>query len=141
MGKIVVGMDESANAVGALHWAISNAGPGDEITAVRVWQFPVTGGMEALAFEWPDLEAENLTILERSVQRALEGIEGPPPIRNVVLEGHRGHKLIDEAAGADLIVVGSRGHGGFAGLLLGSTSTYVVHRAPCPVVVVPHEED
>ena len=138
MGKIVVGMDESVNAVAALHWAIDHSDPAtDEITVVRVWQFPVTGGMEALAFEWPDLEAENMTILERSVAKALEGVDNPPKIHNVVLEGHRGHKLIDEASGADMIVVGSRGHGGFSGLLLGSTSTYVVHHAPCPVVVVP----
>jgi len=55
-----------------------------------------------------------------------------------VVEGHASQVLTETAEGADLLVVGSRGHGGFTGLLLGSVSEHVVTHAPCPVVVVRH---
>jgi nucleotide-binding universal stress UspA family protein len=54
-----------------------------------------------------------------------------------VVEGHAAKVLLDAATGSDLLVVGSRGHGEFAGALLGSISQHVVSHAPCPVVVVP----
>jgi nucleotide-binding universal stress UspA family protein len=58
-----------------------------------------------------------------------------------VLEGHAGERLIALSREADLLVVGSRGHGGFMGLLLGSVTTYVVNHALCPVVVVRHDHE
>ncbi len=60
-----------------------------------------------------------------------------PTIKTGVSYGHPGSVLIDLSEDADMVVVGSRGHGGFRGLLLGSVSTYVVHHARCPVTVVP----
>jgi nucleotide-binding universal stress UspA family protein len=54
-----------------------------------------------------------------------------------VVEGHPAETLLHAATGAELLVVGSRGHGTFAGILLGSVSHYCVQHAPCPVVVVP----
>ena len=63
---------------------------------------------------------------------ALEGVE----VVTEVLEGHAGEQLIRLSQDADLLVVGSRGHGGFVGLLMGSVTTYVVNHALCPVVVV-----
>ncbi len=70
---------------------------------------------------------------------AASGVE----VAQIVREGHAADVLCAEATGADLLVVGSRGLGGFRGLLLGSVSQQVVHHAPCPVVVVPgrHPED
>ena len=62
-------------------------------------------------------------------------------INRIVTEGDPASALIDAAQGAEMLVVGSRGHGGFVGLLLGSVSHKVIHHAPCPVLVVPHERE
>jgi nucleotide-binding universal stress UspA family protein len=58
----------------------------------------------------------------------------------VLVEGQPADALCAEAEGAELLVVGSRGLGGFHGLLVGSVSQQCVHHAPCPVVVVPHRQ-
>jgi nucleotide-binding universal stress UspA family protein len=63
------------------------------------------------------------------------------PVRALVLEGDPAQVLLDACDGADLLVVGSRGHGGFAEALLGSVSQHCVHHARCPVVVIRGEED
>jgi len=80
--------------------------------------------------------------------RELEGIIGEVrrefpsvEISSVVEEGWAGRRLIEAAEGADLLVVGSRGHGAVVGLLLGSVSEYCVTHAHCPVVVIRHGKD
>ena len=60
-------------------------------------------------------------------------------VRGELVEGPPASGLLEAARDADLLVVGSRGHGGFASLLLGSVSQQVSHHAPCPVVIVPEE--
>jgi nucleotide-binding universal stress UspA family protein len=78
------------------------------------------------------------------LERALGEATGPHtvvPVERVVAEGHPAHVLITAAEGADLLAVGSQGHGGFAGVLLGSTSHYCAQHAPCPVVIVPHQRE
>ena len=73
-------------------------------------------------------------LLEKRPARSSEG-DGVEIERRVV-EGAPGAVLVEESRGADLLVVGSRGHGGFAGLLLGSVSQQCAHHAECPVVIV-----
>ncbi|HTZ07910.1 MAG TPA: universal stress protein, partial [Acidimicrobiales bacterium] len=77
----------------------------------------------------------------RDTVRQVLGENPEVPVRLVVREGHPAPVLIDEAGGADLLVVGSRGHGAFMGMVLGSVSEHCVSHAPCPVVVVRHDDE
>jgi nucleotide-binding universal stress UspA family protein len=101
---------------------------------LTAWQSPVTYGYVT---DWVDED------LEKAAQETLHGVlidvlGGNPtvPVESHVAEGHAADVLTRSAADADLLVVGSRGHGAFAGMLLGSTSQHCVHHATCPVVVV-----
>lgn len=143
-GRIVVGVDGSSGSLQALRWAADEARlRGAALEVIAAWHYPVLATIPAFGVQPPAealaeearkglvdlLEAEGitsasgLTVLERVV-------EGPPA-----------GALVDAAADADLLVVGSRGRGGFSGLLLGSVSQAVVSHARCPVVVVPTGDD
>jgi nucleotide-binding universal stress UspA family protein len=76
-------------------------------------------------------------VLDHDVAEVTGAGDEVPEIESRLVQGGASGVIIDAASGADLVVVGSRGRGGFAGLLLGSVSQQVVHHAPCPVVVIP----
>jgi nucleotide-binding universal stress UspA family protein len=132
--RIVVGVDGSPASLGALTWAVRQAAlTGAVVEAVTAWQFPATyGGYPVDA--GTDWRANAQAIQETAVKEAL-GDDATALVRRVA-EGHSVRVLLDAAADAELLVVGSRGHGGFAGMLLGSVSEHVVAHAPCAVVVV-----
>jgi nucleotide-binding universal stress UspA family protein len=134
-GRIVVGVDGSPASVDALRWAAQQAAlTGASLETVTSWSYPTTYGFPVIAnVDW---EQGARAVLEQAITDALG--EAGPPVRRRVVEGHPAQVLARAAEGADLLVVGSRGHGGFAGLLLGSVSEHVVAHAPCPVVVVRH---
>jgi nucleotide-binding universal stress UspA family protein len=135
--RIVVGVDGSPSSVHALEWAIHQAElTGDVIDAVHAWHFPNDYGMPVA--DVPDFAGLAAEILDKAIAEARNATHesAPAEIRPVVLEGNPAQALLDMAKGADLLVVGSRGHGGFTGALLGSVSQHVVHHSPCPVVVV-----
>ncbi|MGI8416174.1 MAG: universal stress protein [Nakamurella sp.] len=134
--RIVVGVDGSSASIDALEWANRQASlTGAAIEAVIGWQCPTVYGGYPLAdtTDWPS-NAQG--ILDTAVDQAV-GADHTEIARKVI-EGHPAQVLIDAAAGADLLVVGSRGHGGFTGMLLGSVSAHVAAHAPCPVLVVRH---
>ncbi len=133
-GPIVVGLDGSPASLDAVRWALTQA----ELTrrglrVVTSWQTPSQYGMEFYGetFNWVE-------IAQQTADAALAEVAytGPVEVERVVAEGHPAQVLVEASAGAPLLVVGSRGHDGFAGLLLGSVSEHVIAHAHCPVLVV-----
>ncbi len=133
--RVVVGVDGSEQSKRALKWAASYArATGARLDAVAAWQFPVGYGWGAVPSDWrPGLDMEK--VLSQTVDEVF-GDERPADMRLAVHEGNAAKVLLEEGKGALMVVVGSRGHGGFAGLLLGSVSASVAEHATCPVLVV-----
>ena len=141
-GLIVVGVDNSAGAKEALRFALDEAKLRQAtLRVVHTWQYGYIGvsGMEGFS---PVIGAD-LGDLRRTAEVALDATlhqVAPDPngvvVERRVVEGAPATVLVDESRLADLLIVGSRGHGGFAGLLLGSVSQQCAHHAACPVVIV-----
>ena len=140
--RIVVGLDGSDESRSALRWAVAEAAIWDaELDVVHAWDLPFVIVPPPINLTYPaDIEA-----LERSAGALLDAeVEavrvhtGPSPrqVEKIIVRDTATRALLETAKGADLLVVGSRGHGGFTGLLLGSVSNQCVHHAPCPVTVV-----
>jgi nucleotide-binding universal stress UspA family protein len=135
--RIVVGVDGSEPSKQALRWARRMAaGAGARLEAVIAWQYPVlTGwGPGAIPLDY-DLAQTMDKVLTDTVD-ATFGADRPADLKLTVMEGHPVSVLLSRSAGALMLVVGSRGHGGFVGLLLGSISASVAEHAECPVLVV-----
>ncbi|MDQ6615654.1 MAG: universal stress protein [Actinomycetota bacterium] len=137
-GRIVVGVDGSESADRALAFALGEGRLRDwEVDVVHAWLFPAVGYSPYLPtpnFSESDMEAAGAEILDRAL--AVADTAGARITRRLVMGGSA-PVLLEAAAAADLLVVGTRGHGGFAALLLGSTSQHCAHHPPCPVVIVP----
>jgi nucleotide-binding universal stress UspA family protein len=141
METIVVGVDGSEGASAALAFAAAEAAfRGARLLVVSAWEVPpaVYGGGFA-----PALDAETLHGFSEgalaTAEAAVAAVKKAQPLVECeakAVEGQPADILLKEATDATLIVVGNRGLGGFASLLLGSVSQQVVHHAPCPVVVV-----
>jgi nucleotide-binding universal stress UspA family protein len=136
---IVVGVDGSDHSAHALEWAIREArAHGTRLRVVTTWQVPaVVYGAPGLSM--PDkqtlagLERGASDIANSAAERARSaGVQAEV----LVKEAQAADALIDAAEDADLLVVGSRGHGGFTGLLLGSVSAQCAHHAACPVTII-----
>ena len=136
--RIVVGVDGSAGSLLALRWALDEAVRRRiDLRPVLAWEFP------GYPYYWDDtpgpaeLARQGRDLLDRTVTEALAGSQPPVPVVPEVLQGIPAEALAKSAVGAELLVVGSRGRGGFAGLLMGSVSQACAHRTPCPLVIVP----
>jgi nucleotide-binding universal stress UspA family protein len=134
-GRIVVGVDGSRPSQQALRWGAHFAAIfGARLEAVIAWEFPSSYGWASVPPEWnPGQDMEK--VLEDTV-RAVFGDQPPAGLQRHVREGGAARVLLDAGKGAIMLVVGSRGHGGFAGLLLGSVSANVAEHASCPVLVI-----
>ena len=134
-GRYVVGLDGSDPSIEALRHAIRLASlTGAQIEAVVAWNYPINYGPRWSPTDWaPEVDARHIL---RNAVEAVVGKETPSFIDLVVRQGGAAAVLIDQSRDADLLVVGSRGHGGFAGLILGSVSTACAEHAHCPVLVV-----
>lgn len=131
---VVVGVDGSQPSITALRWAARQAElTGATLHAVTAWEYPPTYSWSVAISD--DIAAATGTMLSEAVLQAL-GPQPPVQVRESVLPGHPARVLLDAAAEADLLVVGSRGRGGVAGALLGSVSQYCAQHARCPVVIV-----
>ena len=134
--RIVVGVDGSASSMTALRWAILQAElTGCEVEAVIAWRLPSRYGFAAVTDRATDFEGDARKVLADALNE-VSSVEPNVVIRSSVAEGHPAEVLVRAARGADMLVVGSRGHGGFTGSVLGSVSQYCVHHAPCPVLVI-----
>jgi nucleotide-binding universal stress UspA family protein len=138
MDRMVVGIDGSTNSEQALGWALDRAAPRHaRVEAVHTWQVFASGTIHGIAAsDHEQLEHAAHVVLDGSVQRVVPD-HPPVPVEQVVVPGPAAAALLEQSRDADLLVVGSRGRGGFSGLLLGSVSQQVVQHAPVPVVVVP----
>ncbi|GAA2784372.1 universal stress protein [Kitasatospora paracochleata] len=134
--RIVVGVDGSSPSKRALRWALGQAAAtGAMVEAVICWRFPKVYGSAPAS-----VDRELGTVAGRMLAQAIAEIttdDQPVEIRQIVESGHPAEVLLERARGAELLVVGNRGLGGFAGTLLGSVGQHCVQHAPCPVVVVP----
>lgn len=140
-----MGVDGSEGSQRALSWAAEEARRWSvPLRVVLAWDAPVrvVGGVgwvipedEELA-EYERLAGERLEAILDEHADALAGLD----VRRVAVHGPPATVLLREAESARLLVVGTRGHGGFVGLLLGSVSAQCAHHAPCPLVIVPAEK-
>lgn len=142
MSGIIVGIDGSAHSRRALEWAINEA-------AIRHTPLTVLTVQQALTGYWgvpvvypgdADLTEHARKVAQEETDAALDKLPAdtrPPEVTVLAITGIPAEEILGVASDADMIVVGSRGAGGFKKLLMGSVSTTVTHHAPCPVVVIP----
>jgi nucleotide-binding universal stress UspA family protein len=137
--RVVVGVDGADLSIEATGYAFAQASQrGLGLTVLHAWDANVfTSGvaMSALVEPWAELVNEQ----DEITSAAIAGWTGRYPdveVHTQVVQGRPADILVDTSEGAELLVVGSRGRGGFRGLLLGSVSRHVLHRAHCPVAVV-----
>ena len=140
--RIVVGVDGSETAELATRWAAAEARRrGASLELVAAWEVPTNTYGFGLAPITEDVVKGLMQAAEENVGRAIDVVRteaGDIDVTTSVAEGQAARVLLDAAEDADLLVVGSRGLGGFRELLLGSVSQQCTHYAACPVVIVRH---
>jgi len=138
-GTIVVGVDGSANGRRALAWALEEARLRHlSCLLVHTVEFGMAAASPYMGTAYEELRTAGQGVLDDELAFARQsGI----PVDGRLELGSAAHALIEASRDAELLVVGSRGHGGFVGLLLGSVSTACVHHARCPVLIVPPSAD
>jgi nucleotide-binding universal stress UspA family protein len=139
--RVVVGVDGSDASAAALRWALDEAARWDaELTVVHTWETPYPvepWGFVITPAHPDDFRTGSIALISNMVDAAIAaGASRPASVVPLSVEDAAGPGLISAAGGADLLVVGSRGRGGFAALLVGSVSLHCLHEAPCPIAVI-----
>jgi nucleotide-binding universal stress UspA family protein len=141
MAKIVVGVDGSEDSKNAFRWAVEEARlRGAPVVALLAWETSLPPP-DLTPAPPPDFAGFVSELQDRAldsvaaVVREVVGEDATVTVEPAAVEGPPASVLIEAARDADLLVVGSRGHGGFAGLLLGSVSQQLAQHAPCPLVI------
>ena len=133
--RIIVGADGSDGSKHALQWAVRQAElTGAEVEAIIAWHYPAFFGWAA----YPD-GTDFANCAKQTLDLAIKevvGTERPAWLRTRVVQGNAALVLVEASKDASLLVVGSRGYGGFTDALLGSVSTYCVHHGHGPVTVI-----
>lgn len=140
--RIVVGVDGSPNSTAALRWAAANFAD-TPITAVASWQTPIDGPvmMGGGRFDLKAFRAQATAIADEAAEKVSADLGlDPDRIARKVVEGDPRATLLAEQDHADLLVVGRRGRGGLAHLIVGSTTTSLIHQPRCPIAVIPPEQ-
>jgi nucleotide-binding universal stress UspA family protein len=143
-GRVVVGVDGSDASLQALAWARQQAevtGAGLEV--VVAWEpvaLPYGWSMDGVPAVVDDFNPAEIAerVAADSVAKVLGDASGD--VKTTVVEGHPATVLVEASADADLLVVGSSGHGAFVGMLLGSVSAHCAQKAHCPVVITRPEK-
>jgi nucleotide-binding universal stress UspA family protein len=133
--RIVVGVDGFESSKAALRWAIHQAKlTGAAVEAITTWQIPAGSGLLP-ADDVPDYQDDARMVLTEAITETCL-LDPEVEVRPRVAEGRAAQVLVDASEGADLLVVGNRGHGGLTEALLGSVGQYCVRHASCPVVIM-----
>ena len=134
-GRIVVGFDGAASSLHALSWAARQAVLTEStLEVVMTWEWPSSYGWAVPIPDDFDPEVDT----RKALDLAIAGAQSEHPglkVEGRLVNGHPAPVLVEASKGADLLVVGSRGHGEFVGMLVGSVSEYCVTNAHCPVLV------
>lgn len=134
-GRIVVGIDGSPSSLAALHWAARQA----ELTqatleVVMTWEWPAANGWGPPV----PVDFDPSEDVRKALEEAITSVRADHPglsVTGLVARSHPSPYLVERSQGADLLVVGSRGHGEFVGMVLGSVSEHCAAKAHCPVLV------
>lgn len=129
-----MGVDGSVQSQAALDWGVQEARlRGGEVLALASWHYPYVTDAAGQAWDYGAFERDVQAILDEELARAAQpGV----PVSGQLVQGSAASALVAASRDADLVIVGSRGHGGFAGLLLGSVSSQLAHHAHCPVLII-----
>ena len=134
---IVCGVDGSPAGQRALEWAVDEAiRRYGKVRAVTAWAWDGVEALNAASTPAEAMEHARRT-LDATVDEVLSGLKSPPEVERVLVRGVASEALCTAAVDAQLLVLGSHGHGTVHDKLVGSTSERAIHLAPCPVVVVP----
>jgi nucleotide-binding universal stress UspA family protein len=134
-GRVVVGIDGSPSSLEALSWAARQAVlTGSRLEIVMTWDWPSSYGWAVPVPDDFDPESD----MQRALDTIVAGVRADHPGLQVdprLLSGHPAPILVEASKGAELLVVGSRGHGEFVGMMIGSVSEFCATNSHCPVLI------